>query len=195
MLMNHIAIIFPMPWKMLTNTMVYLGYFTGVVMIYFLVEGYYYTRSRKNYFRRMLFFAFLSQIPFDLAFTAGGIIRFNGFNMMFTFCDWPVYAPVFTLLFVWSWNSAPRTKIAMALCLLFFAGETFLRGYVVAPLGQVIRISLLSILGMSLAAICLVFFYNGKRRKETAAFSKWFFYISYPAHLLLLGLLRVALPG
>lgn len=142
MLMNHIAIIFPMPWKMLTNTMVYLGCFTGVVMIYFLVEGYYYTRSRKNYFRRMLFFAFLSQIPFDLAFTAGGIIRFNGFNMMFTFClclgllsvldsqinivlkviavalgiyistfcDWPVYAPVFTLLFVWGRNSAPAPK-------------------------------------------------------------------------------------
>ncbi len=71
MLMNHIAIIFPVPWRMLTNTMVYLGYFTGFVMIYFLVDGYYYTRSRRNYFRRMLFFTFLSQIPFDLAFTAG----------------------------------------------------------------------------------------------------------------------------
>lgn len=112
-----------------------------------------------------------------------------------TFCDWSVYAPVFTLLFVWSRNSAPRTKIAMALCLLFFAGATFLRGYGVALLGQVIRISLLSILGISLAGICFVFFYNGKQRKETTAFSKWFFYIFYPAHLLLLGLLRVALPG
>ena len=51
-----------------------------------LVEGYYYTHSRKKYFLRLLFTAFLSQIPFDLALTVDGIIGFVTFNMMFTLC-------------------------------------------------------------------------------------------------------------
>ena len=109
-----------------------------------------------------------------------------------TFCDWPVFAPVFTMLFVWGRNSAFRTKIATILCLLFFAGSTFFDGYGAAPLSRVIPISLLSILGMGIAGICLIYFYNGERGSRNAIFSKWLFYFFYPAHLLILGLLRLA---
>ena len=108
-----------------------------------------------------------------------------------TFCDWPVYAPVFTLLFVWSRNSAPRTKLAMILCLLFFASPTFFGGYGVVPLGKVIFVSLVRVSGIGLAALCLIFFNNGNRGKRNTAFSKWFFYIFYPAHFLVLGFLRI----
>ena len=50
-------------------------------MIYFLVEGYSYTHSKKTYFLRLSIVALLSQVPFDLAFTQKGILDFVAFNI------------------------------------------------------------------------------------------------------------------
>lgn len=55
-------------------------------MIYFLVEGYDYTRSRKRYLVRLFLFAVVSELPFCLALTQGKILEFYGFNMLFTLC-------------------------------------------------------------------------------------------------------------
>ncbi len=88
MLLNHIATIFmesgPMAGQMITELFLSLGYFTAPVMCYFLVEGFYYTGSRKKYATRLLIFAMLSELPFCLAFTSKGILQFQGFNMLFT---------------------------------------------------------------------------------------------------------------
>ncbi|MDO4615383.1 MAG: TraX family protein, partial [Lachnospiraceae bacterium] len=48
MLLNHIANVFLMRGALLTECLKAIGYFTAPVMIYFLVEGFYYTRSRKK---------------------------------------------------------------------------------------------------------------------------------------------------
>ena len=48
---------------------------------------------------------------------------------------------------------------------------------------------------MGMAAVCILFLYNGKRAEKGKAFSKWFFYLFYPVHLLILGLLRLILIG
>lgn len=47
--------------------------------------------------------------------------------------------------------------------------------------------------GIALSGIVIVCFYNGRRAERGRWFSKWFFYWFYPAHLLLLGALRVYL--
>lgn len=84
MLLNHIANVFLTPGTFLFEVLVDVGYFTAITMCYFLVEGYGYTHSREKYGKRLLLFALLSQIPFNLAFTEEGVIQYTGMNMIFT---------------------------------------------------------------------------------------------------------------
>ena len=126
MALNHIANIFlkegTVPFLLLRN----LGYFTAPVMCFFLVEGYYYTHSRKQYGQRLLLFALLSQIPFQIAFGEGQSWRLVRGNMILTlficflilvclderhvlpaavlifltaFCDWGMATPLMVILF------------------------------------------------------------------------------------------------
>ena len=49
----------------------------------------------------------------------------------------------------------------------------------------------LSCCGILLAEIAIVHLYNGKRTEKGRTFFKWFFYLFYPVHLLILGLIRI----
>ena len=86
MLLNHIATIFLKPGTWVFESFIAIGYFTAITMIYFLVEGYHYTHSKKTYISRLFIFALISEIPYCLAFTTNGVIEFCGLNMMFTLC-------------------------------------------------------------------------------------------------------------
>ena len=86
MLLNHIATIFLPAGTVLCELFTAAGYFTAISMVYFLVEGYDYTRSKRNYFFRLLLFAGISQLPYDLAFSETDVLRFCGLNMLFTLC-------------------------------------------------------------------------------------------------------------
>lgn len=84
MLINHIANVFLPAGQSLTNLCLCIGYFTAVTMCFFLVEGYGCTRSKRRYAGRLLGFAVLAQLPYQLAFPANGIAGFVQFNMLFT---------------------------------------------------------------------------------------------------------------
>lgn len=84
MLINHIANVFLPAGQPLTNLCLCIGYFTAVTMCFFLVEGYGCTRSKRRYAGRLLGFAVLAQLPYQLAFPANGIAGFVQFNMLFT---------------------------------------------------------------------------------------------------------------
>ena len=58
-------------------------------------------------------------------------------------------------------------------------------------LGTNIAYALGSMSGIALAGIVILYFYNGKRMEKGKVFSKWFFYLFYPVHLLILGLIRI----
>ena len=138
MLLNHIANIFLVPGTLWYEVLVDIGYFTAITMCYFLVEGFRYTHSRKQYALRLFGFGVVSQVPFSMAFAQNGILEFQDFNMMFT----------------------------LFLCFCSMAG--------IAASGFVI-----------------LYLYNGQRAARGKKFSQWFFYLFYPVHLLVLGVIRV----
>ncbi len=192
-----------------------LGSFTAITMCYFLVEGYNCTRSKKKYAARLLLFAIISQVPYyaalgyknlNMLFTlflcflicltedkikrpAIQILLIVVFAALTLLCDWGVFAPFFTILFIWSGKSSARTKaayiISTTLYFLCFLISRFESTHTLD-----IANALLTITGMALSGLCIIYFYSGKRAENKSAFSKWFFYIGYPAHLLIFALIR-----
>ena len=88
MFLNHFSAVFLSQYSLPGMILSDIGYFTAPVMCYFLVEGYRYTRSKRNYAGRLFLFAIISQIPFCLVstklMTGEPGLRFFGMNMMFT---------------------------------------------------------------------------------------------------------------
>lgn len=225
MLLNHIANIFLKTGTFICELFIAIGYFTAISMIFFLVEGYGYTHSKKRYLSRLLIFAIISEFPYCIAFTENGIITFCGLNMLFTLsicfcliwvmdksnsrwfkivfsiiaillsllCDWAFLAPIYTLLFIWSKGSEKKNKLAFLLAIIIFGVKKFLGGINQFTIEQNTLFVILSMMGMGTAAVCILFLYNGKRSEKGKNFSKWFFYLFYPLHLLILGLIRIAL--
>ena len=217
MLLNHIANIFLVPGTLWYEVLVDIGYFTAITMCYFLVEGFRYTHSRKQYALRLFGFGVVSQVPFSMAFAQNGILEFQDFNMMFTlflcfcillcietirnrflrgvlivllifgslFCDWALLAPVFTLLFAWAGGNQTRQKAAFGAAALLYGGMAGLgSGQVWEAVGCAVPILV--------SAFVILYLYSGRRAARGRTFYKWFFYAFYPAHLLVLGLLRLA---
>lgn len=225
MLLNHIANVFLTSGTLLFEIFVDIGYFTAITMCYFLVEGYRYTHSRKKYKRRLLLFAVISQIPYNLALSGDSVLVFTGFNMLFTLylcfliietmdqmpsgpvkavtliflilltsvCDWALFAPVFTILFyLWS-GSRKKMMGAYGIAALLFFGANFASLQGIYPPLEALLYSLGACVGILLSGVVILCFYSGEQRSHGGFWSKWFFYIFYPAHLLVLGVLRLLL--
>ncbi len=207
----------------LSEIMIYIGYFTAVTMVYFLVEGYQYTRSKMHYSIRLCIFACLAQIPFSLAFSGYEAIRFIGLNMLFTLlicflilvvhekvqnrawkvvlylvliclsyhCDWPIMAPVGTLLFIWAGKDRKKTVIAYLLFTAFHACYTILCGWIGGYILLSLQMALFGSIAPLMSCLVITFLYNGRRASHGRNFLKWFFYAYYPGHLLILALFRL----
>lgn len=212
MFLNHFAnVLLPVqsPWF---EPLVDIGYFTAVTMCYFLVEGYRYTHDRKAYALRLLMFALIAQIPYQLA------LGFVQLNMLFTlldcfvilhvlntwprgakkelalfglvvisiFMDWALLAPVFTLLFgCWKGTRRGLAGCFGAAALLFFGLN------LTGLSGAAILHAAASSLGILAAGAVILLFYNGKRAAHGRGFWKWFFYLFYPAHLAVLAVIKL----
>lgn len=230
MLLNHCSAIFMEETDILGIVLIDVGYFTAITMCYFLVEGYFYTRSKVKYSTRLLVTAVISQIPYSLAFAEGDVFRSTNLNMLFTlwlcflmlcvldspvspaftqaavaalvfltiFCDWAIFAAMFTLLFWWAKDAEEKKKKAFFWAVLSFGIFISLDKYLLmAEKGAVAGIlsSLLfgagAAAGPAAAGICLLHCYNKQRIKRGKRFFQWFFYLFYPVHLTILGILRI----
>lgn len=74
-----------------------VGRIAFVLFAYLAVEGFLYTRSRKHYLLRLGMFAFVSEVPFDLAFS-GICFHWGSQNVFFT-----LFLGVFALT-AWEWT-------------------------------------------------------------------------------------------
>lgn len=221
MLLNHIAHVFLAYDTPLYEILENIGFFTAPVMCFFMVEGYAYTRSRQKYGQRLLLFAVISQIPYTLAFHFGDLnmifTLFSCFLILvildkvrnpaarITLCfllvvvtgfgDWAFLAAIYTILFYHSRGDRRKTAGSFGVAyVLFVAFNLLVHGFKADGLtvSMVIH-ALFSGVGIVAAAVAVLVFYNGKRTEKGRNFAKWFFYIFYPAHLLVLYLIKVYL--
>ena len=112
-------------------------------------------------------------------------------TLLSSISDWALLAPVFTLLFAWAGRSKQKTAAAFGIAALLFGLLNYEGGVGRFPVGINLLYTLGCMAGVALAGIVIVCLYNGKRMEKGRQFSKWFFYLFYPVHLLILGVIRV----
>lgn len=164
------------------------------VFCFLLVEGYFHTRSVGRYARRLFLFALLSEFPFDFALKPS-FPYWSKQNVYFTL--------LISLLCIWMLDQF-RQKPCLQLIAL--AASMYLTDALKTDYNYkgVFLIAVLYLFhdyrayqcAAGAAAIAwenyaplsyiLCFFYNGKRGLRL----RWLFYVFYPAHLIILGILR-----
>lgn len=204
MAIDHIGVVF-IP----SNTWLYLV-FRGIgrlafpIFAFLIVEGFYHTSNIKKYLLRLGIFALISEVPFDLAF-------YNTyFNMKHQNIFFTLFLGLLAIYLINMIENKYKDKILLvnladagitiAFCIIaallqtdyrymgillivafyLFRGNKLLLGISMLVLSNSI-IQMLSVL-----AIIPIAFYNGKKGKNI----KYFFYVFYPAHLLVLYFIK-----
>lgn len=183
-----------------------LGRIAFPLFSFFIVEGFFRTHSRKKYLLNLLFFAVISEVPYDM-FSSKVFLEFRLNNVLFSLA--------LSLISIWILDEF-RNKfeeklgnfwilfsipllIVMYFVSIFVSGDYDFHAILTAfffyifydkPITSAFfaYISIIkewwSILGFGLTIM-----YNGKKGKQNKIFN----YLFYPVHLLLLGLLRMYL--
>ena len=198
-----------------------VGRLTAPIMWFFVCEGYYYTHNVKKYMLRMGIFALISHFAYCFAFGISmfpfstGI--FNQTSVMYplfiaivvmwmqendlpmknwvknvlvillilsTFpADWSCIA-VFAILGMHkNRGNLKKQMLVMLLCVAVYSAVSFFfvsRNYALVQFGALLVYPVLRL-------------YNGK--KGSAKWMKWFFYLYYPLHLAVIGVLRICMYG
>ncbi|MBQ3273728.1 MAG: conjugal transfer protein TraX [Christensenellaceae bacterium] len=197
-----------------------VGRLTAPIMWFFIAEGFHYTHDRKRYMFRLFLFAVISHFAYDFAFGIPFIPLSTGvFNQ--TSVMWSLAWAVALLIICNSEKIKQWIKIVciVAICLIAFPSDWssiavmapfFLyvhRGefkkqarsivfwtFIYALVYFIFIDRLYGALQMfTFLSIPVLAKYNGERGSWKGM--KWLFYIYYPAHLVGVGLLRLALHG
>lgn len=212
MVVDHVAWAFVPTESALGQVMHFIGRLTAPIMMYFVVEGYHHTKNLRNYALRLGVFALISHLPYRF-FVDGqwplsaGRIQLNPTSF--------IYSLFVGLISLMVWNSdrlsfVVKGFLIFGLCVAakpgdgsYFAVLMILafgayrgdfrwqaRSYVAIVLATLVLSGGIFVwyrFGMFLA-VPLLRQYNGTLGGSKN--SKWFFYVFYPLHLLILGLLR-----
>lgn len=180
-----------------------IGRLAFPIYAFLLVEGFFRTKNIKLYLSRLLFFAFISQAPFSLLNT-GKPFDFSYTNTLFTlflgllaiyiidkspfqknsikdvsFMLFIIVIFSFIAIFINS-DYSYHGVIAIALIYLFFKSGS---GLMFAMfLGFLFEFRMPAVF----LSLPIIHFYNGERGTNL----KYFFYIFYPAHLLLIYFMK-----
>lgn len=198
-------------WATAYTLMRTFGRLSYPVFAFFIVEGFYNTRSRLKYAGRLLIFAFISEVPFDYALMEGSLIDFSHNNVF-----WTLFLGLVT---IWAIDEIRRIDsglldndiangvacgcvIIVVMAIAYFAKVDYgFAGVGAIVIMYVLRDNrILSVTGaivflglctswleyFALPILFPIYFYNGEQGKYNK-WIKWGFYAFYPLHLLLLG--------
>lgn len=183
-----------------------IGRLAFPIYCFLLVEGYIHTSNVKKYAGRLLIFAFISEIPFDLAFY--GRIGFVHQNIFFT-----LFIGLVTIYFLDNKEgkyNLDKTLVIVAACILAtilrtdyqFIGIIYILSfYFTRSLPKEKRLSIIAVIMIltnlsagwmqqfSVIALIIIYFYNNEPGIKNK-FLQMSFYIAYPLHLLILYLIK-----
>ncbi len=214
MLIDHVAWAFVDFHSLLGQAMHIIGRLTAPIMCFMLAEGYYRTCNVKKYAIRLGVFALISHFPYAYFFT-GEFQFLHQTSVIFT-----LFLGLIALIVSNSpkYNQNVKTVILLVIFILsmfadwgglgivwilIFSSNRYSRSLQMKyfSISTAIMIGLNIFLNMSngywynnlfqlgiFLAVPLLSQYNGVRKSGKGC--KWFFYIFYPAHLLLIGILK-----
>ena len=189
-------------------------------MWFFIAEGCHYKHDMGKYILRLFLFAVVSHFAYDFAFgipflpLSTGI--FNQTSVIWSLAFAPVLVAVCEKEKIPKWA---KILIIIAVCLITFpsdwssiavmcpfflfahrgnfkrqAADIVIWSFIYAAVYFIFIDKLYGALQMfTFLTIPILSGYNGERGKWTGM--KWFFYIYYPAHLFVIGFIRIALHG
>lgn len=216
MLIDHCAIVLTPPHYALLRG---VGRIAFPLFSFLIAEGYAHTRSPRRYLGRLLLFALISQIPFALvvSYPEGGgrdlSYILDSLNVFFTLAGglslimllsgaekrgFGLFAllSVTALLLLCLSRSDYGYAGALLIVLMYFSRSKRIYQLLALLIWAFWQYALsLGAAGSTLFAFALLsgipmLLYNG-RRGCGAAWAKWLFYAFYPAHLLILGLIKI----
>lgn len=223
MTIDHAAdLIFPgFPAQPVAFGLHFIGRLTAPIMWFFVCEGYYYTRNVKKYMMRMFIFTVISHFAYCFAFGIS-MIPFKDSIFNQTSVIYPLFVAIVVLwiqdtelpinkwlkkiiIFVLIWTAFPAdwSCLAVLAILDMYKKRGNLKKQMMAMIPYVAIYGIVSfffvskIYALVLFGVILVYpvlkLYNGEKGK--AGWMKWFFYIYYPAHLIIVGIIRLWLYG
>lgn len=223
MTVDHVAdLLFPgFPDHPIAVALHIIGRLTAPIMWFFVCEGFHYTKNLSRYLLRMFVFAVVSHFAYCFAFGINMIPFSDGvFNQ--TSVMWPLFWAVVSL---WILNSATMVKewqkhlllivillitfpadwscIAVMAIVFMYSYRGDLRKQIVYMMVWVLLYATVSFFFVNkiyaVVQLGVIFVYPFLRQyngqKGTANWMKWFFYLYYPAHLIIIGLVRLAVYG
>ena len=224
MTIDHVTDLFypSFPAQPLPIALHIIGRLTAPIMWFFIAEGYHYTHNIKKYMLRLGIFAIISHFAYCFAFGLDFIpFRTGIFNQ--TSVMYPLFVSVLVLwlqhtelkevnkaaknvlIFVLIWSAFPSdwSCIAVLVIIDIYKNRGNLKKQMITMMMWVLLYAVVSfffvskIYGIIEPFVILVYplmkRYNGQRGK--ASWLKWFFYIYYPAHLIIIGIIRMVMYG
>lgn len=185
-------------WYLIDRVMRGMGRIAFPIFCFSIVEGFQKTHDAKAYLKRLVIFALISEIPFDLAFR-GTVFQPNYQNVFWTLAfglallilyedheiaGWKRSLGIFLCIFLPGiFHTDYSYYGVMVIFLMYLLREKpllmCLAGYAVLLIQTTLEV-------WAVFGFLLILIYNGQRGKG----NKFFFYAFYPAHLLILVALQ-----
>ena len=207
MITDHLAV---MLMECIPTVMYYVmrgfGRLSFPIFCFLLVEGFVHTKSFSKYLIRMIVFAILSQIPYNIL-RYGNIVGGGYFNILFTFsvtlivlyilskCDMKKITGVLAggisiaagMTVAYMLNLEYSYKCILLAVIFYYTGIK-IEHRMVKIIGAIAVLYIdCGLIGL-VTPLSLIFIdaYNG----EKGGFPKWLGYVFYPAHLFLFGMVK-----